>query len=286
MKRVLKWIGVSFVVLAGLVVAGYGAIHILSEGILGRVYPVPATGVAIPTDAASIAEGRRLATLRGCYGGCHGREAEGAVMLDKPMIARIVAPNLTAAVRKRSDAQLVAAIRNGVRPDGRSMIAMPSESFVALSDQDVGRIIAFLKSLPAVPGTEAGVTPGPLGRFGIVTGKFKPIAQLMAESAPPPPAKDSEASLGRYMAWTTCGSCHGPDLRGASNPSFTSPDLRVAAAYSPEAFTKLLRTGVAIGDRSIPVMGEWSRRRLAHLTNAEIAALHAYLHALPAGAAK
>ena len=282
MKRLLRWTVVAAGTMAALLVIGYGVLYFLSERMMHRAYPAPAIKVAIPADDASIQEGRRLAILRGCYGGCHGREAEGSVMFDKPMIARIVAPNLTAAVRKFSDTELVAAIRYGVKPDGRSMVAMPSEAFVALTDQDVGRILAFLKSLPAVPGAEHGVTqPGPLGRLGIVTGKFKPIAQQVAESLPPPEAAGDEAKFGRYLARTTCGGCHAPNLRGASNPSFTSPDLRVVAAYSPETFTQLMRAGVAAGGRNVGVMSEWSRAHLSRLTDNEIAALYSYLRAIP-----
>ena len=48
-------------------------------------------------------------------------------MFDEPMIGRVVAPNLTAAVRKYSDSELVGIIRNGVRPGGQSMMVMPAE---------------------------------------------------------------------------------------------------------------------------------------------------------------
>ena len=35
-----------------------------------------------------------------------------------------------------------------MRPGGRSLVVMPSEAFVGLTDGDLGRIIAFLKSNP------------------------------------------------------------------------------------------------------------------------------------------
>ncbi len=107
-------------------------------------------------------------------------------MIDVPMIARIVAPNLTAATRRYDDAQLAAMIRHGVRPDGRSMIVMPSEAFVALDDGDLGRIIAFLRTLPAVAGPGASVALRPLGRVGLAAGQFKLAARLIADSAQPP----------------------------------------------------------------------------------------------------
>lgn len=202
-------------------------------------------------------------------------------MFDQPLIARIVAPNLTAAVRKFSDPELAGIIRHGVRPDGRSVLVMPSETFVGLTNEDLGRIIAFLKSLPEAAGPGPSISPGPIGRVGLVAGKFKMAAQLIAETVPPPDAANEEARHGRYLARTVCTECHGTDLRGASTPDFISPDLRVVAAYSPDAFTQLLRTGVAITGRDVGVMSAQARNNLSHLTDSEIAALYSYLHAMP-----
>jgi mono/diheme cytochrome c family protein len=50
--------------------------------------------------------------------------------------------------------------------------------------------------------------------------------------------RDDPLSVGRYLALTSCTECHGMDLRG--HPP-ESPDLRIAAAFSPEAFTELMR---------------------------------------------
>jgi mono/diheme cytochrome c family protein len=201
-------------------------------------------------------------------------------MFDQPMIARIVAPNLTTAVRQYSDAQLAVMIRRGLRPDGRSVMVMPAEAYIGMNDEDLGRIIAFLRSLPPSAGPGADVSPGPLGRIGFVGGEFKTAAQLIAEIVPPPEATTSEGKAGRYLATTVCAECHGTSLSGDSNPDFTSPDLRIVAAYTPEAFITLLRTGVALGDRKLGVMSEQARAYLSHLTDAEIAALYSYLHGL------
>lgn len=282
--QLLRWIGIASGSLAGLAIVAYAVLYILSERVLRRSYAVPAVTLSVPSDPAAIAEGRRLATVRGCFRGCHGKNAEGAVMFDQPLIARIVAPNLTAATAKFSDAQLAGVIRNGARPDGRSVLVMPSETFVGLTDEDLGRIIAFLKSLPEAAGPGPSISPGPIGRIGLVVGKFKMAAELIAENVPPPEATTEQAKYGRYLARTICAECHGTALRGASNPEFTSPDLRVVAAYSPEAFTRLLRTGVAIEGRDVGVMSVRARDGLSHLADSEIAALYSYLHSMPEAA--
>jgi cytochrome c553 len=286
MKRVLRWTGVALGTLAGLGIAAYVVAYVLSERVLQHVYEIPAIAISVPTDSPSIIEGRRLATIRGCVGGCHGKQAEGVVMFDEPMIGRVIAPNLTVAASKYSDAELAVIIRNGVRPTGRSMMVMPAESFALLTDKDMGRIIAFLKSLPPVDGPGPSVSLGPLGRIGVAVGQFKPVATLIAETVPPPGATGDEAVYGRYLARTICAQCHGTSLEGDSNPDFTSPSLRVVAAYSPEAFAQLMRTGVALGGRNLTTMSPWARQLLSHLTDSEIGALYIYLHAMPEAAHK
>jgi cytochrome c553 len=284
MKRPLRWI---VRILAGLVVFGivaYAVVYVRSEQVVAQTYDVPSITIAIPTDPASIAEGRRLATIYGCFGDCHGKQVEGRLMVDDPKIARIVAPNLTAAVSNYTDPQLAVLIRNGVRPDGRSLLVMPSEAFVDLTDADLGRIIAFLKALPPVAGPDPHVALGPLGRVGLATGKFKMTAQLIAESVPPPKAIGEDQVRGRYLARTICSGCHGSNLRGASNPDFSSPSLEIVAGYSPEAFTRLMRSGEALGGRrNLPTMGRYSREHLSLLTDAEIGVLYSYLHTLDYG---
>ncbi len=100
-------------------------------------------------------------------------------------------------------------------------------------------------------------------------------------AATPDRSSDPYPGLG---SWTICAECHGSDLHGASNPDFTSPSLEIVAAYSPEAFTQLLRTGLPLGGRTLPVMGPRSRESLSQLTDAEIAALYGYLHTMPQAA--
>ena len=281
MKRLARWIGIALGSLAALMLVAFAAVYALSERILRHTYTIPGVSISIPTDAASIIEGRRLATIHGCFSGCHGREAEGSVLFDQPIIGRLVAPNLTAAVRRYSDPQLAVAIRHGLRPDGRSMVVMPSEAFVLLTDQDLGRILAFLKSLPPAEGPGPSLSLGPVGRIGFIIGQFNLAAKLIANTVPPPEATNEQAAFGRYLARTACVQCHGTDLRGMSNPDFTSPSLQLVTAYDPQAFTQLLRTGVALGGRQLGVMGSWARNNLSQLTDVEIAALYSYLHALP-----
>lgn len=275
-RRLLRWLGILVVIVLGLVVAATAYVYVSSERIINRRYAVPGTAIVIPADSAAIAEGQRLATLRGCYGGCHGSEAEGRVFIDDPLLARLVAPNLTWAVRERSDVELEQIIRHGVFPDGRSTLGMPSSMFHLLTDEDLGAILAFLRMLPPSEGPQTEMRIGPLGRLGLALGQFTPQAALLDHEAPRP-AVDAADTLayGQYLALTVCTECHGLDLKGGEDGA--TPDLAVGAAYPDTAFVRLMRTGEAIGDRELELMSEVARRRFSHFTDAEIRALQAFL---------
>jgi mono/diheme cytochrome c family protein len=278
-RRLLRWLGIGLLSIVLLLIIALGVIYVLSEIKIRRHYSTPADSVLLPTDSTSIAEGFRLAQLRGCSGGCHGDDVEGGMFVDAFLLARLPAPNLTTSVRDYSDAELAGIIRHGVRPDGRSVIAMPSEMFRHLSDADLGRILAYLRSVPPVDGQRRGIRVGPVGRFGLVAGMFHMTAELVRRSeqltAGYPAAGDSTAA-GAYLARTVCTECHGLDLRGDPQGS---PDLRIVAGYSPEAFTHLMRTGKALGDRELKLMSVVARSRFVHFTDEEIGNLYRYLTA-------
>lgn len=279
--RLLRWCGMALggvavaVLVAG--VLAYGA----SEYLLRQTSPLRAAAVQIPTDAASIAEGRRLTMVHGCAG-CHGASGQGNLLFDEPLIATIVAPNLTRSIRRLSTGDIVTAIRHGIHAEtGRTMMVMPSQAFAPLSDADLGRILAFLRSLPPSTGLEGGVSIGPVGRLGLLAGQYKTSLQLVEQASAPPEAADAEAAVGRYLARTSCAQCHAADLGGASHPEGVAPSLRIVAAYSPDAFAQLMRKGTGLGDRKLGVMTGWAKAYFSNFTDAEVQALYRYLHDMP-----
>ena len=166
LRRIFKWFGVAVGALVAIAILGVVAIYILIGADLDRTFDVPATKVSIADDEATLAEGERLARLRGCYGGCHGKMVNGNVFLEAPDGTVVVAPDLGRIVQDYSVEDLERLIRHGVRPDGTSVIVpMPATMFYHLSDEDLGAIIAFLKSRQ--PGDEPlpSTYVGPLGRL-------------------------------------------------------------------------------------------------------------------------
>jgi cytochrome c553 len=278
LARVLKWFAVGAVLLA---VIGYAILHIGSERIMQRSYEAPLSAYVAPVDDALLAEGERLAHTRGCSG-CHGRALLGEVVIDQPWMGKVVAGNLTRVVRDHSDAELERVVRRGVRKDGRSVWMMPSPMFARLSDEDLGSIIAWMRSVPEGEGVDSAIELGPLGRVAVLFGELTPLVdEVDPTAAPRAPDRDDPLALGRYVAITACSECHGTALRG---DGMGSPSLAIVGGYSIQDFERLMREGVALGERELPMMSGVARWRFSHFTAQEIAALHAYLGVLAASA--
>ena len=274
MILVLKWAGIvalSVVVLAP--VAVYG----VSEMKLARTFDVAAAAVTIPTDSATLANGRHIFQTRGCEG-CHGKGMVGQVFFDEPRIARLVAPNVPEAIRGYSDPELARLLRHGIRPDGRGVAVMPSSMLYFLDDADLHSLIAYLRTLPllradsALPATEMRV----LARVGLVTGQYKLEPVNIAHDAPRPPKAADGAALGLYLAKSSCTECHGMDLEGNE----TTPALSIVAGYKPDQFAKLMREGVPRDGRNMPMMTGVAKNRFSHFSDTEVAGLYAYLSTL------
>ncbi len=282
MSPLLKW---TFRVLVGaLALAALlaGGVYAGSEVVRRRIWDdIPATRMGVlPTDASSVAEGGRLARVLGCYGDCHGARLEGRVLFSERRVVHLVAPNLTRIVPSYSDDELARAIRHGVRRDGTGLFAMPSPSFYHLSDEDLGRLIAYLRRQPHEDGHAGMTSIGPIGHLGIVTGRFRLVPATMDHGTAriSAGAGGDDVARGRYLARVSCSECHGAAFEGGLEGK--APPLAIAATYTDEAFRHLLRTGETPGKRPLYLMSSTARARFAHLKDDEIAALHTFARTL------
>ena len=133
----------------------------------GCTQPSATAQTAAPAPAASdvVARGRYLTTIMDCAG-CHDtgalagqRTSPGALAgadhgFEVGPTGVFYPPNLTphpeAGLGRWSEQQIVAALRTGVRPDGRVLSpVMPWPNYAALTDADAAAVAAYLKSLPA-----------------------------------------------------------------------------------------------------------------------------------------
>lgn len=282
MSRTLRWLRRIVAALVALVVAAVLTIWILSNRILYRQHDLPVARIAVPSDSASLARGEHVIAILGCEG-CHGKNLEGKVFFDEPYLARIVAPNLTEAIKRYSDDSLAFVIRDGINADNRPVLVMPSDAFYNLSDRDVGALIAALRKRP--PAQSDSVLPANayriLGRFGLATGEFKTAPDHTDRSRPRHGESADTTALGRgaYLAMTSCIECHGDDLRG----DMGTPSLAGAYGYSLEEFVHLARTRQPRDTtRVLGTMAQVALSRLANMTDSELAELHGYLRSIPA----
>lgn len=277
-KKILKWTGLVVAGIAGLIVLGLAYLYFASERVLDRRYEVAAPApLVIPTDPAEIAEGRHLAQLAGCMH-CHGDRLTGTVVDDIPKVLRLVAPNISTRLPDYSDAQLVTVLRKGVKPDGTSVVFMPSEMFRHLRDEDLARVIAWLRTVPAsTEGVREKTEVRLLGRLILANGDVKLAAQTIPSLPPPIKGLDPEDPLsrGRYLVMNLCTECHGQDLGGFG--PINAPPLMVAKGYSTQQFARLMRDGVGLGDRQLPFMAPTAKARFSHLRDEELQAVYAFL---------
>jgi len=277
----VKWSLGVLVGVAALGCLGLGVLIGLSELKLRDYTPVSPFQGEIPTNAAAITEGRRLARTRGCIG-CHGDNLGGRDFSDDWQgMGRPIAANLTHYVRQHDLATIERAVRHGVDSQGRAIMNMPAYNFRRLSDEDFLKIVAFLKSMPVVETPLPAPYLGLSARYELLRGRRPHMAQI-AQDVPELTRQDGDPvlALGEYIAMTTCNECHGLDVRGAAEPGWTTPDLAMTASYSDEDFDTLLNTGIGVGGRELGLMTLVARDRFPSLIQEERAALRAYLVSL------
>jgi mono/diheme cytochrome c family protein len=125
-----------------------------------------ALAAAVPAQADdTLARGKYLASIMDC-GGCHTRGAMvgkpdpafafagSEIGFEVPGLGYFYPPNLTpdteTGLGTWSEADIIAAVRKGVRPDGRELVVMPWRAYAALNDADARALAAYLKSLAPI----------------------------------------------------------------------------------------------------------------------------------------
>jgi mono/diheme cytochrome c family protein len=164
--------------------------------------------------APSLERGRYLMRSVVACGNCHAaRDERGGIVAAKGLsggqvfddaafkaVAANITPDPATGIGKYTDAQLVKAIREGVRPDGRVIgPPMPIEFYRHLSDDDVGSIVMYLKAQPPVVNAVARSEY----RMPLPPSYGPPVAGVKA------PAATQTVKYGEYLANIGhCMECH------------------------------------------------------------------------------
>jgi len=221
MKRFIKWIAIMFGGLFVLIAVAGSVLYSKGMKKLNQSYPnLAVETVEIPTDVDAIAHGKHIATIWACTR-CHGEDLSGMVFANDPLSGlvplggTISASNLTPGMggiaSSYTDADWVRAIRHGIMLDGHIEALMFDYS--AMSDRDLGDLIAYLKQVPPVDASYPEI------QFGLITpvlsniGLLMPAAERIDHNAPRPadPIPSATAEYGGYLS-TICVSCHGSGI--------------------------------------------------------------------------
>lgn len=281
---------VLLLLLTGLLVYG------ISEWRLAKRYEAPREELPIPTDEDAVARGAYLASTVSVCVDCHGADLGGMVVVDDPGLGRIVAPNLTQGegglAALRDDQELARAIRYGVGPDDKALMVMPSDDYHHLTDEDLGAIVAYIRSLPPVDEALPDNTLRPLGRLLLALGQLDVFAASridMALRAPEALAPEVSKAYGQYLANIAgCTGCHGPGLSGGTIPG-APPDFPPAANLTPSGelgswdfgdFRATLRTGKTPKGRALSEQMPW--KSYGKMSDQELRAIWLFVSSVPA----
>lgn len=273
------------------VASAVAVVYWKSGVLLKETHVVRVAPEVIPTDSAAIARGKHFAESRGCFE-CHGKDLGGGKVIDDPAMGRLYGANIT---RGRgglpadfSDEDFLRAIRHGVAKDGRGLFLMPSTEFAHLSENDMGDLIAFLKSVPPVDRESVPVKVGPVARALLLAGKIKIAATEIdhANLKPDVVTPGITVEYGRYVS-VACIGCHSSNFSGGKI-DIGPPDWPPAANLTPHSsghlskwaekdFVAVIRTGTRPDGTSTNLV---MPRGFGQMNDVELKAIWAFLQTL------
>ncbi|PKA27228.1 c-type cytochrome [Leptospira levettii] len=291
MKKISRILLIFFVTVILLLSVFVTAVYLISNNRMGKIFSVKPTPIPKFVSNQDILEGKRLYQSRGC-GDCHDVDGSGKTFINDPAIGTISGANLTAGkggiLNDRSDEELAVAIRHGVGKNGRALIFMPSTDFQGMTNEDVGKLISYLRSSTPVDKEQGEIKPGPLGRFLFVIGEIPVLVsaeQIDHETTHLQNLKPTVSlEYGKYVA-ATCTGCHGMKLVGGPIqgappewPQAQNISKAGLSHYTEVSFIESIRTGKRPDGSEIKFPMPW--QSLAKLTDTELKALWLYLQSI------
>lgn len=291
MKKILKWTGIILATLLILVASTAFYLNNTAKSRLAKRYNIQPKAIEIPTDSASIAAGQKWASS--ICAGCHGENLAGTSFFVTDELGAINAPNLTpgGVGKTYTDLDWDRAIRHGIGSDQRPLLIMPAKDFQYFSDEHVGQIIAYLKTLPAVDSNWRLPKTTLLCNILFQTGAFGDALNVETIDHTSPshtaPERGATADYGNYLVKVGgCRTCHGPELNGAVTPDPGSPpgaNLTPGgslATWGGDGFIKTMRTGITpFGKELNGKFMPW--KEIGTLDDDELQAIYGYLMSLP-----
>jgi mono/diheme cytochrome c family protein len=233
-------------------------------------------------------------TAQGPDGPVPGMELAGMADFYETPEFKIHTPNITpdpeTGIGNWTDEQIIAAIREGRRPDG-SMLGpfMPIWLYRDLSDTDVNAIVAYLRSVPAV----RHEVPRSVFHIPVPADYGPPVSEV----ADVP--REDKVAYGAYLAGPVghCIECHtpmgegGPDFTnhlGAGGVQFPGPwGVSVSRNITPSGLKQFtdeeIKTAISTGVRpdGSSLLPPMAFGYYANISDEDLDAIVAYLRSLP-----
>lgn len=292
-KKILKWL--LIVVAAIVVIVALSAWWLISDTKekFEVTFEVEPRMIPIPDDSASIAKGEKWTKVL-CES-CHGENLGGHTMFEDPNIGKIDASNLTPGIGGvgafYTDKDWIRAIKHGVKVNKHGAFVMPSRDFNYMGDNDLGCVIAYLKTLEPIDNetdppqlTNMTYILAGIGAFGELFDAN--IIDHNSGSAYVPEAGPTP-EYGTYLVNVFgCRTCHGMTLNGGQDPDPNAPpgpNLTKGgrlANWSADDFIATMRTGITPEGKEMDKAMPW--KGLGNMDDYELTAVYEHLMSLPA----
>lgn len=260
-----------------------------------RIIDVKVAPVAFVEGAAALERGRYLYRSRGCMG-CHGANGAGKELVNESSGLYIRSPNISpgpgSVVRGYAEVDWVRSIRHGISPKKHPIYLMPSADYNRITDPDFAALVAYVRSLPPVSGSEALIRLSWIVKVQYLLGETLEDVELIDHAKPSPSPVDEGVTVehGRYVAYM-CTGCHGEGFSGGKIHG-APPDWPYSANLTPgagsvmarydslEKFESMLRTGKRPDGSD--VNSAMPFKTLRELSATDVGAVYAFLKTLPA----
>lgn len=273
----------------------------------GLLTLVSAAVLAAPAPGKQVSHGEYVSILGDCVA-CHtvpgGEPFAGGVRLPTPIgdiVATNITPSTTAGIGHYTLEQFDAAVRRGVRADGKRLYpAMPYTAYAKVSDEDIAAMYEWFMNEVEPSDYQPPRTELPFPFNIRLSMAGWNLLFLDKEPFTPDASRSEQWNRGAYLVegLTHCGTCHTPrsllmaedrsrNLAGGAVGPWSAPDITSdpqtgIGDWSAEEVVQYMKTGNISKSQASGPMAEAIDHSLRYATDEDLEAIAVYLKSVPA----
>ena len=263
---------------------------------------------AAPAESEQLSHGEYVNILGDCVA-CHtvpgGEPFAGGLKLPTPIgdiIATNITPSSTTGIGDYTLEQFDAAVRKGVRADGKRLYpAMPYTAYAKVSDEDIAAMYQWFMNEVEPSDYQPPRTELPFPFNIRISMAAWNLLFLDDEPFTPDASQTEQWNRGAYLVegLTHCGTCHSPRnllmaesstgaLSGGAVGAWSAPDITPdpdtgIGDWSTEEIVQYMKTGSIAKSQASGPMAEAVDHSLRYVTDEDLQAMAVYLKSVPAG---